>query len=136
MKCTVFYELSQKLYKIAAAELKKAIKAHGGEYTFLENAKDFCCPNDSEQEVPVITFQLEQRPTDIVVMKVTLSDNRIIVTGFDNEDPSAEPGEYELSDAEETHIFYITEAIRETEEIKDVSTPGFAEMINNFVIPE
>lgn len=112
MKCTNFDNVLKKLAAIEKDELKKAVAAHGGLYRFEEDDR------------PIITFDTSDafnQATDAVICQVSVNDQGyLVLTGI----PVGERYEIELDpdDVAHGHLRYITEAIPETETLKEIRT--------------
>lgn len=129
MKGTDFYQLYKQLEAREKEELTAAVKAHGGEYIFFdcnsENAYDEWFDGEYYDACPIIlaSLQFDESFSDFYVTRVTLEDGKwLIVYGFHKEygNPLIEDMIDMFSPGQ---IHYITEAIPETDDVKDVTIP-------------
>ena len=124
MKHTDLCNEYKKLDEIERQELAAAVKAHGGEYVFInEDDEDWY-----ERECPVIvaSTRYSDAQEDYTVSRVTVDeDGFLTIYGFDKEYGNP-MNEHELYYIEYGHISSITDYIPETEIIKDVSQSAFA----------
>lgn len=104
-------------------ELIAAVKAHGGEYVFIdEDDEDW-----DEREYPVIvaSTRYSDAQEDYTVSRVTVDeDGYLTIYGFRNEYGCPTDAD-ELCHIEYGHISSITDYIPETETVKDVSGADF-----------
>ena len=118
MKCTDPYKLGLQLQAITAAELRRAIAAHGGRY-------DFPVHNDGEDDVsenPVIVANLAGGPATIVVTGIRLDEAGLHIIGNDQDDTfTDEKVEYTADDFFPGQLGYITELIPATEDVSSVT---------------
>ena len=112
MKHTSSYDKIAEIRQQEIAELKEAIKAHGGKFCWGENVgkpivaanPDGCTPN----------------PIDVEIISVhTDADNRLIIYGVDK--CGWEEREFLPEDIFVEHLSFITDYIPETETVSDVS---------------
>lgn len=124
MKHTELYNEYKKLDELERHELAAAVKAHGGEYVFIN--KDDEDWDESEYPVIVASTRYSDAQEDYTVSRVIVDeDGYLTIYGFDNEYGSP-TDEDELCYIEYGHISSITGYIPGTETVKDVSSSTFA----------
>ena len=125
MKHTKLYNEYNKLDELERQELIAAVKAHGGEYVFIdENDEDWY----DNYDVPIVCacFSYFDGMSDYYVSRVTVDDKGYLsIYGFEKEYGSPSD-ERELYQIETGHIGTIIDLIPETEIVKDVSSSMFA----------
>lgn len=109
-----FYAMCDKIRKQEARELRLALKAHGGEFTWIDN--------DDEQlyQPPIILVNLNDGPLDVVVHKAWLDDDYIELLAYDNYWGSLI--NIELEDIAPGHLAYLIEYMPVTDQIQSVAT--------------
>lgn len=126
MKCTDAWLYERALRNHMVAELRKAIEAHGGSYSwYSEDEEDFT------QDPPIVMCNRDYGggPTDVKVRRVWVDESGYMQI-------EAEENEYgdevyiSFDDVVAFHIVYIIENIPATDEISDVTLP-FDEFQNN-----
>lgn len=118
MKHTDFYNIVQDIKRKEQQELKEALKAHGGSYSWWdEDKEDFI-----DEEYPIIAVNIcgcFPGPIDLEVMKVCIENNYLTIIGQDRE--VSEIIEIDPYDVFTGHISYIIELIPATDSIDDVT---------------
>ena len=117
MKHTDLYNKYRELEAIEREELKRAVLAHGGEFCFFDENGD-----EVEGTHPPIVLAGNSHwssNVDCVITRVAVVDNFLEIYGYDKEGYSDE--DICLDGVELGHLGYITDAISETKEIKDVT---------------
>lgn len=114
MKSTDTWHVIQDIKRREKDELVRAIKAHGGSYSWYDDEKDEWL--DDEERGPMVvaytSYSTTGKPTDVVIRSVWLDKNGMLMI-------DAEESEYgNVVDVEWSDIFvgripYITEAIPE-----------------------
>lgn len=125
MKHTDLYNEYNKLDELARQELIAAVKAHGGEYVFIDENDEDWYDND---DVPIVCacFSYFDGMSDYYVSRVTVDDKGYLsIYGFEKEYDSPSD-ERELYKIEAGHIGTIIDCIPATETVKDVSSSVFA----------
>lgn len=115
MEHSNFYAMCDKIRKMEAKELKLALKAHGGEFVWIDDEND-------EEELynpPIILVNLNDGPMDVVVHKVWLDDGCIELSAFDNE--WGNRADIELEDIAPGHLAYLIEYMPVTDKVKSVT---------------
>jgi len=115
MEHSNFYAMCDKIRKMEAKELKLALKAHGGEFVWIDDEND-------EEELynpPIILVNLNDGPMDVVVHKVWLDDGCIELSAFDNE--WGNRADIELEDIAPGHLAYLIEYMPVTDKVKSVA---------------
>lgn len=119
MKHTNYHQAYRNLDNLERQELIAAVKAHGGEYVFIdEDDEDW-----SEKDFPIViaSFKYSDEQSDYNVSRVTVDENGYLtIYGF-RKDCDCPSDEGELYYIEFGHIGNITDYIPETEDVKDVS---------------
>ena len=125
MKHTDLYNEYKKLDAIEREELIAAVKAHGGEYVFIDEEDEDWYDDD---DVPIVCacFSYSDGMSDYYVSRVAVDDKGYLsIYGFDKEYGSPSD-ERELYQIETGHIGTIIDCIPATETVKDVSSSIFA----------
>lgn len=125
MKHTELYNEYKKLDELGRQELIAAVKAHGGEYVFIDENDEDWYDND---DVPIVCarFSYFDGMSDYYVSRVTVDDKGYLsIYGFEKEYDSPSD-ERELYQIEAGHIGTIIDCIPATETVKDVSSSVFA----------
>lgn len=125
MKHTELYNEYKKLDELERQELIAAVKAHGGEYVFIDEDDEDWSERD---DYPIINAcnSYSDRQSYYIVSRVMVDDEGYLsIYGFAEEygDPS---DERELDDIENGYIGIIIDCIPETDTVKDVSSSIFA----------
>lgn len=125
MKHTELYNEYKKLDELERQELIAAVKAHGGEYVFIDEDDEDWYENE---DIPMVCacFSNSDNLSDYYVSRVAVDEKGdLAIYGFDKEygAPSDERALYHI---ETGHIGTIIDFIPETETIKDVSSSIFA----------
>lgn len=113
MKCSNFYYIVKQVKRHEQAELAKALKAHGGSFSF----------ENDDVDNPIIAVNLdnyEPEPQDVLVNSASLDEHGDIVlscTGkLDGEKYNVDP-----NDVFAGHLEYVTSSIPPTDEVDDVT---------------
>lgn len=115
MEHTNFYVMCDRIRKQEARELRLALKAHEGEFTWSSN-------NDEQLYQPlIILVNLDDGPLDAVVHKAWLDDDCIELLAYDNQ--WGNHIEIELEDIAPGHLAYLIEYMPVTDKIQSVATP-------------
>lgn len=126
MKCTDAWLYERALKNHMMTELKQAIKAHGGSYSwYSEEMGDFI------QDPPIVMCNCDMGggPTDVTIHKVWIDQNGDMYIKATNTESDSEIDIY-FDDIVAFHIAYIIERIPVTDEINNVMLP-FDEILNN-----
>ena len=119
MKHTDFYNKVEEIKRQEQRELKEALKAHGGSYSWCNEESGVL-----EDTYPCIAVNLnatDPTPTDIAVRSVCL--NHADYLCFEGEDNfCGEIIEFCADDVFAGHIAYIIEMIPETDSVNDVTS--------------
>ena len=128
MKCTELYNFYKALEEHEKKELIAAVKAHGGEYTFIHVDEDEEVDEDELYNAPVVSGSWKHqeclqdyRISRVKIEVISPEVETLKVFGWPN-DPNW-PDEDELTEVAYSHLSYITSSIPETETVKDVSIP-------------
>lgn len=112
MKHTDFYDKLQAIQKREIAELKEAVKAHGGSFSW----------EDDDLEAPIVAINpdnISPKPMDVEVFLVSLNNDKLRICGTDNENG------YEIEFSPEEvfpgHLSNIIDYIPEINGISDVT---------------
>lgn len=74
MKGTDFYEVGKHIKQMEIAELKEALKAHGGSYTWRDSDND--SPDYEAEDMPIVMANLEYGgPTDVCICKAWINEH-------------------------------------------------------------
>lgn len=118
MKCTDPYKLGLQVQSVTAAELRRAVAAHGGRYDFPVHDDD----GDDVFENPVIVANLDGGPANIIVTGVRLDEAGLHIIGNDQEDTfTDEKVEYSADDFLPGQLGYITQLIPSTKDVSSVT---------------
>jgi len=118
MKHSDIYEMCRKVRRQEQAELKKALKAHGGSFSWLDKNVD---RYDVDYDVPVIAVNLDSGPMDVVVLGAWLNE-------YDSINLSVKGSEYgddvdiNVNDVIPGHLCYLIDCMPATAAVNDVST--------------
>lgn len=111
-----FYGVGKYIKKMEIAELKKALKAHGGSYTWRDLGKDL--PDDEEEDTPIVMANLEYGgPTDVCICKAWINEH-------DDFEIMALDKEYDtdvdvsIDDIAVCHIHYLTSYMKDIEGVE------------------
>lgn len=122
MKHTELYNEYKKLDELERHELIAAVKAHGGEYVFIDEDRY----DDDDAPIVCACFSYSDGMSDYYVSRVAVDDKGYLsIYGFDKEYGSPSD-ERELYQIETGHIGTIIDCIPATETVKDVSSSIFA----------
>lgn len=117
MKHTDLYNKYRELEAIEREELKRAVLAHGGEFKFFDENGD---------EVPETNYPIVlagnshwSSNVDCIITRVAVVNDCLEIYGYDKEAYS--DSELYLEDVSLGQLGYITDAIPETDEVKDVT---------------
>lgn len=125
MKHTELYNEYKKLDELERQELIAAVKAHGGEYVFIDE-EDEDWYDDDDAPIVCACFSYSDGMSDYYVSRVAVDDKGYLsIYGFDKEYGSPSD-ERELYQIETGHIGPIIDCIPATETVKDVSSSIFA----------
>lgn len=118
MKCTDYYNTMKDLKRQAIKELCKAVKAHEGYYAWIDE-------NDTvTDDAPVVAVLLDSGTTDLTIRAVKLewlSDEIWYIVGEDEYGNTFNINDPVLDFPSPSQIQAITEAIPETDLVKDVT---------------
>lgn len=115
IKYSDFHAMCDEIRKQEARELKLALKAHGGSFTWIDDDND-------EEELfypPIIMVNLNDGPMDVVIHKAWLNDDCLELSAFDNEWGNQK--DIELEDIAPGHLAYLIEHMPVTDTIKSVA---------------
>lgn len=114
MRHSDFYAMCKKIRKQEAEELQLALKAHGGEFTWVTNDTQLYDP-------PIIMANLNYGgPTDVVVHKAWLDDyDNIKLLAYDNE--WGGKVDFELTEIAPGHLSYLIGYMPVTDSVKSVA---------------
>lgn len=119
MKCTDAWLFERALRNHMVAELRQAIEAHGGSYSwYSEEEEEFV------QDPPIVMCNRDWGggPADVKVRRVWIDDSGYMsIEAEENE--FGDEVDISLDDVVAFHIAYIIEAIPVTEEVSDVTFP-------------
>lgn len=74
MKGTDFYDVGKRIKQMEIAELKEALKAHGGSYTWRDSDND--SPDYEAEDMPIVMANLEYGgPTDVCICKAWINEH-------------------------------------------------------------
>lgn len=125
MKCTDFWEKQKDLKAIALEELKAAVKAHGGRYSWCDEDGDLL----QDVEAPCVCVFFDSGPTDVIIKEVIRDEKGWWFSGEGTDEYAPEitfDDPYDICDA--FSIQSITEKIPETEEVKDATVPQWQQV--------
>ena len=129
MKCTNAWEVSRMLRHHMEKELKAALAAHGGKFSwyYKDEDEDYDCEDYDDDgyayNVPIVMCNLRYvGPVNVKIRKAYINSHgyvRVIAATDDYYDDI----DIELSDIVAHHIQYIIESIPVTDTVTDVSIP-------------
>ena len=121
MKCSNAWQMGHQLRNRMLDELRLAIKAHGGEYSWYSEEDE-----EYVENVPIVMCNHRYAgPVDVKIRRIYIGENGYM-------DIEAATNEYddeiqiEFDDIVPTHIQYIIECIHATDKIDDVSIQSTA----------
>lgn len=121
MKCSDAWQMGHQLRNRMLDELRLAIKAHGGEYSWYSEEDE-----EYVENVPIVMCNHRYAgPVDVKIRRIYIGENGYM-------DIEAATNEYddeiqiEFDDIVPTHIQYIIECIHATDKIDDVSIQSTA----------
>lgn len=115
MKCTDTYQLGLAVQALTAAELTRAVKAHGGRY-------DFPNPYEADSFVPILVANLDEGPAEVIVKSVVLDEAGLHVIGNETKDTFAsDPVDYPADVFLPGQLGNITALIPATPDTDDVT---------------
>lgn len=106
MKGTDFYEVGKYIKEMEIAELKEALKAHGGSYTWRDLDND--SPDYEAEDMPIVMANLEYGgPTDVCICKAWINEHgNVEIKAVDKEYDT--DVEMSIDDIAVCHIHYLT----------------------------
>lgn len=123
MKHTDFYKQYKFLDGWTEAELKAAVKAHGGEYRFIHTDDDDRI-SEERNNAPIISASTKWMESyeDFHVSRVVVEDSdHLVVFGFPKEGWADD--EQELTSIAHGQLEFVIDEIAETDEVQDVTIP-------------
>lgn len=111
MEHTCLYNYWCDLNELEISELRDAIKAHGGRYSWP----------DGISSGPIVIYNIEH-PIDIEINDIWLDGNAILFNGEDVV-TGEEYQNCEIDDVEFSHVEFITTYIPATDTVKTVTNP-------------
>ena len=120
MKHTDFYALVRDIKRKEQQELRQALEAHGGSYSWWNSNT-----GDWENEYPIVAVNVDNmcpEPMDIIIRSVFIVDG---VFCFDAENKEyGHDVEVRASDFFPGHLSFIIDYIPATEDVDDVTIPA------------
>ena len=113
MECTNIYNIREMLKKIAIAELKSAVVAHGGEYSW----------EDSNDMFEIVTR--DEYVASLTVQRVTIENDALHIYAYDSD--TGHSMDVCLDDIEAQDILFIVENIEPTETMQSTSIANVQE---------
>lgn len=120
MKHTNFRWEIQAMKRHEVAELKLAIKAHGGSYSWWDEENGF----QDDEDHPIIAVNVTgmfPNPTDVEIRRVEIVNDTLMLVGEDKETGCSV--DFTADDIFVGHIGYIIDLIPVTEAVDDVTIP-------------
>lgn len=101
-----FYSIGKHIKEMEIAELKEALKAHGGSYTWRDLDKDL--PDDEEEDAPIVMANHEYAgPTDVCICKAWINEHGDVeIKALDKEYDT--DIDVSIDDIAVCHIHYLT----------------------------
>lgn len=133
MKHTELYKAYKDLDAIEAAELVRAVQAHGSEYVFIHIDEDGDYDCDELNAAPIIAAATKYMDAyeDFYVSRVEIhDDDGYTLYGWSKESCADEE---EIDSVAHGHLSYVTDCISETDEVKDVSIPSDRDKLYNVI---
>lgn len=118
MKHTNFYGKYQAIEMQERREIAAAVKAHGGEYVFIDT-EDEDWSEDYDYPVVVASSPIQDNTSEYIVSRVRVENESLIIYGFDREYGYPED-ERELYYIGYGYLESILDAIPETDDVHDV----------------
>ena len=128
MRNTNLYNEWKALDNWERRELAAAVKAHGGEYIFIDcendDAEDNWYQRDDKYDLPIVNGSTDYMEVneDMYVSRVKVDDGGLTIYGF-CKDGGSPDDEDEITFIAYSHISFITDCIPETDTVKEVSEP-------------
>lgn len=119
MKGTDFYEVGKHIKQMEIAELKEALKAHGGSYTWYdteqdENSDDYI-PVYEVDDIPIVMVNHEHSgPTDVYICKAWINKySDVEIEALEKE--YATEIDVNIDDIAIGHTYYLTMYMKDIE---------------------
>ena len=115
MKHTDFYDYFKSIRHHIIDEIKKAVKAHGGKYSW-----------EDEDECPIVAANpdcSEPEPLDVYVNSILIDDNGDLEIDAVSKETGEDIFYLTIDDVFVEHLGYILDYMKEAPEISDVSIP-------------
>lgn len=114
MKHTDFYSLIREFKRREQQELKRALEAHGGSFSWYDTVKNRIIDNP-----PVVPINSEDGPMDVAIRSAAIINNRLCIYGENHAD--GEVVYFEPYDVFAGYMEYIIEKIPATKDVSDVT---------------
>lgn len=115
MKHTEFYDTIKSIRHHIVDEIKAAVKAHGGEYSW-----------DDEGECPIVAanpYRCEPEPLDVCINSILLDSNDMIQFEATGKSSGYEVRDLDVDDIFVEHLGFILDYMGDTTTVLDVSIP-------------
>lgn len=111
-----FYSIGKHIKEMEIAELKEALKAHGGSYTWRDLDKDL--PDDEEEDAPIVMVNHEYAgPNDVCVCKAWINEHGDVeIKALDKEYDT--DIDVSIDDIAVCHIYYLTLYMKDIEGVE------------------
>lgn len=116
MKGTDFYEVGKYIKEMEIAELKEALKAHGGSYTWRDLDND--SPDYEAEDMPIVMANLEYGgPADVCICKAWINEHGDVeIKALDKEYDT--DIDVSIDDIAVCHIHYLTSYIKNVDGVE------------------
>lgn len=116
MKGTDFYEVGKYIKEMEIAELKEALKAHGGSYTWRDLDND--SPDYEAEDMPIVMANLEYGgPADVCICKAWINEHGDVeIKALDKEYDT--DIDVSIDDIAVCHIHYLTSYMKDVDGVE------------------
>ncbi len=121
MKHTNFHSQLKEIRCNIIKELKAALQAHGGSYTWGKEDEfgDVEEPNTEECPIVLANPRRCENPSDVYIAQISYGNNGFYIAAYTKE--WLDEIDVEIDDIEIEHLEFIIDYIPETTEVSDVS---------------
>lgn len=111
-----FYSIGKHIKEMEIAELKEALKAHGGSCTWRDLDKDL--PDDEEEDTPIVMVNHEYSgPTDVCICKAWINEHGDVEIKALNKEYDTDI-DVSIDDIAVCHIHYLTSYMKNVDGVE------------------